>query len=94
MSNINRKATKKEMIHIIKIIKEAFPDYVPIFSGHGNYGGHRKPRDHTISFRLQDNNGKYHSNVIWLMPDLLMTYTIEDIKRMVNKGMGNSKMRG
>ena len=53
-SHANRKATKAEMRHAAKVIQEAFPDYEVVFRGHGDYGGHRAPRDHTISFRLKD----------------------------------------
>jgi hypothetical protein len=85
MGNQNRKASKSEMTRIFRIIKDAFPEYNPIFGGHGDYGGHRVPRDHTISFRLKGDDGKFHSNVIWLMPNYLNNYTVDDIKRMVNK---------
>jgi len=88
MGNINRKTTKSEMARIANFIKEAYPDFNPVFGGHGNYGA---PRDHAISFRLQGNDGKFHSNVIWLMPDWLVHYTIEDIKDMVKKSGGRKK---
>ena len=54
MGSVNRKATKSEMAHAYRVIKEAFPEYEPVFGGHSAYGGHRAPRDHTISFRLRD----------------------------------------
>jgi hypothetical protein len=88
MGNKNRKASKSEMHHISSIIKEAFPGFIPIFGGHGNYGGHRAPRDHTISFRLRGSDGKFHSNVVWLIPNYLMRYTITDIQKMVGRGQG------
>ena len=54
MGNINRKATRDEMAHAYSVIRKAFPDMEPVFGGHSAYGGHRAPRDHTISFRLRD----------------------------------------
>ncbi len=53
------------------MIRVAFPDLEPVFGSHGDYGGHRAPRDHTISFRLRDERGKFRSNVVWLMPEWL-----------------------
>ncbi len=88
MGNQNRKASKIEMNRISGVIKEAFPEFDPIFGAHGDYGGHRTPRINTISFRLRGTDGKYHSNVIWLMPDMLMNYTVNDIKKMVTKSSG------
>jgi hypothetical protein len=88
MGNKNRKATKEEMAHARRVIKEAFPQYEPVFGGHGAYGGHRAPRDHTISFRLIDEKGKYHSNVIWLMPDALMKLTPKSVKWIVKRSQG------
>src|SRR6185295_18246022 len=77
MGNQNRKATKQEMAHARRVIREAFPEFVPVFGAHGDYGGHRAPRDHTIAFRVQDERGRFPSNVIWLMPDWVGTLTIE-----------------
>ena len=71
-----------------QVIKQAFPNYDVVWGGHGDYGGHRAPRDHTISFRLRDRRGKYHSNVIWLMPDWLAGLTVESVKNMVEHGNG------
>jgi hypothetical protein len=88
MGNQNRKATREEMAHARGVIKEAFPMYEPVFGGHSTYGGHRAPRDHTISFRLRDRRGKYHSNVIWLMPDWLATLTVEDVRALVRRSNG------
>jgi hypothetical protein len=82
-SHANRKATREEMRKATEVIKQAFPDHDVIWGGHGDYGGHRAPRDHTISFRLRDRWGKYHSNVIWLMPDELSKLTVASVKRMV-----------
>jgi hypothetical protein len=70
------------------VIAEAFPDLVPVFGGHGAYGGHRAPRDHTISFRLRDAQGRYRSNVIWLMPARLHDITPENIRSLVARSNG------
>jgi len=91
MGNQNRKATKQEMAHAQDVIREAFPEYVPVFGAHGDYGGHRAPRDHTISFRLRDERGKFRSNVIWIRPDLLGKLTIADVQAMVAQANGKRK---
>ena len=36
-----------------RVLREAFPDCDAVFGGHGDYGGHRTPRDHTISDDLR-----------------------------------------
>ena len=79
------------MAHVRSVIAEAYPDLEPIFGGHGTYGGHRAPRDHTISFRLRDALGKFHSNVVWLMPDCLESLTAEDIRSLVAQSNGKRK---
>jgi hypothetical protein len=68
-SHANRKATKEEMAHATQVIQEAYPEFEIVWGSHGDYGGHRAPRDHTLAFRLRDKWGKYHSNVIWVAPD-------------------------
>jgi hypothetical protein len=88
MGNQNRKVTKQEMTHARRVIREAFPGLVPVFRAHSDYGGHRAPRDQTIAFRLQDERGKFHSNVIWLMPDWLATLTVADVRAMVARANG------
>lgn len=85
-SHANRKATKDEMSYATQVIQEAFPDYDVVWGGHGDYGGHRAPRDHTLSFRLRDKWGKYHSNVIWILPDFLSHITVAWVKQMVTRG--------
>jgi hypothetical protein len=87
----NRKATKEEVTHARRVIKEAFPDLIPVFGAHGDYGGHRAPRDHTIAFRLQDERGKFRSNVIWVMPDWLGTLTVAEVQAMVARANGRRK---
>lgn len=91
MGNHNRKATKAEMAHARRVIREAFPDFTPAFGAHGDYGGHRAPRDHTIGFRLQDERGRFRSNVIWLMPDWLQTLTVSEVQIMVARANGKRK---
>jgi hypothetical protein len=91
MGNQNRKTTKNEMAHVRQVIAEAYPDLEPVFGGHSAYGGHRAPRDHTISFRLRDRLGKYHSNVVWLMPEHLASLTGEDIRMRVAQSQGKRK---
>ncbi len=88
MGNQNRKATKEELTHVRRAIREAFPELEAVFGGHGNYGGHRTPRDHTISFRLRDSNGKFRSNVVWLMPECLGALTAADIQLLVGRANG------
>ena len=91
MGNQDRKATKDEMSHARRVIREAFPELVPVFGAHSDYGGHRAPRDHTIAFRLQDEQGKFRSNVIWFMPDRLGRLTVADVLAMVARANGKLK---
>ena len=91
MGNQNRKATKQEMAHARRVIREAFPEFVPVFGAHSDYGGHRAPRDHTIAFRLQDERGKFRSNVVWLMPDWLATLAVGNIRALVAESNGKRK---
>jgi hypothetical protein len=91
MGNQNRKAQPKEMARARRVIKQAFPDLEPVFAGHGDYGGHRAPRDHTISFRLRDADGKFRSNVVWVMPDQLAQLTVEDVQAMVRRANGSRR---
>lgn len=94
MGNVNRKMTKRERANAHQVIREAFPQYEPVFGAHGDFGGHRAPRDHTIAFRLRDNSGKYHSNVVWLFPEELAHLTVDTVRDMVAKANGaNSKRR-
>jgi hypothetical protein len=88
MGNKNRKATKAEMAHARRAIQEAYPEYDVVFGAHGDYGGHRAPRDHTIAFRLRDRRGKHHSNVVWLMPDDLAILTADNVRKLVDRANG------
>jgi hypothetical protein len=83
VGNRNRKAGRDEKARATRIIEEAYPGMRPIWGAHGDYGGHRAPRDHTIAFRLQDDRGRFCSNVIWVMPDQLATLTVEQVRAMV-----------
>jgi hypothetical protein len=91
MGNQNRKAKKPEMARIWRVIREAYPDLTPVFGGHSAYGGHRVPRDHTISFRLQDERGQFRSNVVWLMPDQLRDLTAANIRQLVERSNGRRR---
>jgi hypothetical protein len=85
-SHSNRKATKEEMAYATQIIQQAFPEYEVVWGSHGDYGGHRAPRDHTLAFRLRDTWGKYHSNVIWVAPEWLSSLTVAWVKKRVGRG--------
>jgi hypothetical protein len=93
MPHQNRKATKDEMARVRQVISEAFPEFVAVFGGHSSYGGHRAPRDHTLSFRLRDRYGQYHSNVVWLLPEWLTDLTPADIRALVLAANGKRKKR-
>jgi hypothetical protein len=57
-------------------------------SARDRYGGHRAPRDHTISFQLLDEHGQFRSNVIWLLPEHLRELTAENIRWLVERSNG------
>lgn len=88
MGNVNRQATDEEMQHAVSVIRRAYPDYEPVFGGHGLHRGHRAPRDHTISFRLQDSWGKFHSNVVWILPQYLGSLSAGMVRAMVAEQNG------
>jgi len=91
MGNQNKKPTNPEMAHARRVIRAAFPELTPVFGAHGDYGGHSAPRDHTIAFRLQDERGKFRSNVVWLIPDWLATLTVADVQAMVARANGERR---
>ena len=93
MASVNRKATTDEMAHAVEVIRTAFPEYEPVFGGHSSYGGHRAPRDHTISFRLRDQWGKYHSNVVWVLPEHLALLTVANVRKLVANANGTGRKR-
>ncbi|HVK13721.1 MAG TPA: hypothetical protein VM597_33565, partial [Gemmataceae bacterium] len=64
----------------------AFPEYEVVWGSHGDYGGGRAPRDHTLSFRVRDRWGKYQSNVIWVNPADLSRVTAAWVKKVVKRG--------
>ena len=61
MGRVNRKATGDEMAHATQAIQEAFPEYDVVWGSHGDYGGGRAPRDHTLWLDLRD--GSAHFNI-------------------------------
>ena len=77
--------SKDEKSHATGVIEEAFPGMRPVWGAHGDYGGHRAPRDHTIAFRLEDARGTFCSNVVWVMPGQLATLTVEQVRAMVGR---------
>lgn len=79
------------MARVRRSIKQAFPELEPIFGGHGDHGGHRAPRDHTISFRLRDDKGQFRSNVVWLMPDQLAGVDAASIRSLVERANGKRR---
>jgi hypothetical protein len=86
VGNRNRKATRAEMAHARRVIAEACPGREAVFGGHGDWGGHRAPRDHTISFRLRDlASGRFCSNVVWLMPDELAALTPDRVRALLGR---------
>ena len=84
------------MAHAIQVIRQAFPDFEPVIGGHSSYGGHRAPRDHTISFRLRDQQGNYRSNVVWILPQNLGSLTVAGVRALVANanGMRKAKYKG
>jgi hypothetical protein len=76
------------MAHAEQVIRAAFPDFEPFIGGHSAYGGHRAPRDRTISFHLRDQWGKYHSNVVWVLPEYLASLTVADVRALVAHANG------
>lgn len=88
-SHANRKASRDEMAYATQVIQEAFPEYEVVWSSHGDFGGHQAPRDHTLAFRLRDQLGKYHSNVIWITPESLSNINVAWVRSMVRGGTSN-----
>ena len=93
MASVKRKAAAGGMAHATDIIRAAFPDFEPVFGGHSAYGGHRAPRDHTLSFRLRDKWGKYHSNVVWVLPEHLALLTVANVRKLVANANGSKRRK-
>ena len=91
MGNRNRKVTRQEKELLLRVITAAYPECDVVFGAHGDYGGHRAPRDHTFSFRLRDRGGKFCSNVVWLLPDTISSLTADDVVRLVRRSNGREK---
>jgi hypothetical protein len=71
-----------------EMVRQAYPEFEPVFGGHGLHQGHRAPRDHTISFRLRDHAGKYHSNEVWILPHYLAGLTRGQVRWLVADSNG------
>ena len=84
----NPKPDKDALQHLRYVAREAFLRHSVRFCSHGDLGGHRAPRDHTLAFRLVDAQGKFRSNVIWVMPQALKTWTVDDVRRAVDRSNG------
>ncbi len=84
----NSKPDKEGLQHLRHVANEAFPRLTVQFCSHGDLGGHRAPRDHTLAFRLIDARGKFRSNVIWVMPRTLTNWTAEDVRQAVERSNG------
>ncbi len=89
MGNVNRKITPQEVKHLRTMVGRAFPDGQLVMGGHGDYGGHRAPRDHTISFRIRGTDGRYCSNVVWIHPDQILSLSPQSILALVQRSNGN-----
>lgn len=93
MGNVNRKPTSDEIESAYQVIRDAFPQFEPVFGSHGDYGGHRAPRDHTIAFRLRDSSGKFHSNVVWIAPEELGRLTTDRVRALVERANGATRKK-
>jgi hypothetical protein len=81
--------TLLKSFRIWRMVTRASPRAVSIcFCSHGDLGGYRAPRDHTLAFRLVDARGKHRSNVVWVMPQYLSNWTAEDVRRAVDQSNG------
>ena len=76
------------MAHLKRVAREAYPNLSLRFCSHGDLGGHRAPRDHTLAFRTVDSRGKFRSNVIWVIPQTLKTWTAKDVRLAVERSNG------
>lgn len=88
-SHSNRKPERDEIAFATQVIQDAYTEYDVVWGSHGDYGGGRAPRDHTLGFRLRDRMGKYHSNFIWIAPESLSSINVAWVKKMVSSGTSN-----
>ncbi len=79
---------KEGVKHLKRVAREAFPGLTLKFCSHGDLGGHRAPRDHTLAFRMVNSRGKFCSNVVWVMPQSLGNWTADDVRREVDRSNG------
>ena len=84
----NPKSDKQGLAHLKRVAEEAFEGCSVRFLSHGSLGGHRAPRDHTVAFRLVDSRGRFRSNVIWVNPQGLRSWTAADVRRAVKASNG------
>lgn len=84
----NPKPSKAGLAHLKQVAREAFPELTLEFCSHGDLGGHRAPRDHTLAFRLVDVQGKYRSNVVWVLPESLEQWTVQHVQDAVGRRNG------
>jgi len=84
----NPKPTERGKQALRRIAREAYPDLKIEFCSHGDLGGHRAPRNHTLAFRLRDGKGRLRSNVIWVLPQSLEHWTVDDFRNTVERSNG------
>jgi hypothetical protein len=84
----NPKPSKEGIKHLRIVAREAYPQCSIRMCSHGDLGGHRAPRDHTLAFRLIDSRGKIRLNVVWVMPQSLLSWTAADVRRSVDASNG------
>ena len=87
-NHANPRPDKEGLKHLKRVAREAFPNLTLKFCSHGDLGGHRAPRDHTLAFRMVDSRGKFCSNVVWVMPHSLAIWTADDVRREVDRSNG------
>lgn len=84
----NPKPTKKGKQALRAVARAAYPNWNVRFCSHGDLGGHRAPRDHTLAFRMVDERGKFRSNVVWVFPQELAYWTVDDLRQAVDRSNG------
>lgn len=86
----NPKPEQRGLDHLRRVAAAAFPDCSIRFCSHSTFGGHRAPRVNTLAFRLVDAKGRFGSNMIWVAPRRLRTWTAEHVRRAVVESNGKS----